>query len=322
MPIPGDYEDEPQGPSAGNAPSGGGWSPPTPGSSSRTMTSAWGRSFYDRDTIRQTYYTDPSSGSYVPLRERLFTWRSQYQQMGNADLDGVLDYYLAWDRTPANRYGGRNIAEGNAAPRSGQRTVAHWLNAFREMDEDKLRGVQKQMFEAGFYSPEVYKNPDRIRWGSYDPFTQEAASLLLKDGVMEGDMPLSELLRKRKEEIEEAGGLDAWMQINGAEGPERAPFSAVVTNPLDIQKAGQDISVDLTGRRIDGAVNPAEYQGLEVGAQRADYDSMEAGGTSTQAPSLGAFAENEIRQNHGAEVGAYEYLGNYNALLQRVGLAG
>jgi hypothetical protein len=43
-------------------------------------------------------------------------------------------------------------------------------------------------------------------------------------------------------------------------------------------------------------------------------------GTFTAPPTPGAYAENELRRTHGAEVDSYTYLKNINHLLEMVGL--
>lgn len=290
------------------------------------LESAWGRSFLDRAAIRARYYQD-DSGAISSLRDRLFQWRMDQAQSGQADLASVLDEYVSWEQTSPG-YGGRNVGEGNAGRRAAtgdrtrsKKTVAWWLEHVRTADDDKLAEYQQQLLDAGYMRAEVYKNPGALQRGTYDAFTQEAFTRLLQDAVMAGD-PLTDVLRRRKDDIDQAGGVTKWLQLTGQDDAP-PPFQAQVTNPTDIANAQRDISQDLTGRMIDGAP-VAEYQGAEVAAQRATYDAdvSGAGGTTTAQPSLGAFVEENIRTEHAAEVGAYSYLGNFNALMQRAGLAG
>lgn len=97
-----------------------------------------------------------------------------------------------------------------------------------------------------------------------------------------------------------------------------------VTNPIDIRNAAQTVSQQLTGAVdrgfVEGAVAP--YQGLETAAQSGVYGDQEGGGggTVTQAPSLGAFAEDKLRREKPLEVDGYQFLGQFEQFLSMLGV--
>lgn len=332
-PVPGSYDEESTTTSTAAVPSGEGFTPPPAGApgggQTRPLTSAWGRDYTARAHIQRTYYSR-DDGSIDPLLDRVSLWRQQFAQTGNADLSNILDQYLSWGGNEGRTYGGSTGGSRAPEPATGvdtrqKKTIAWWLEHMRTASEGEVKKMQADLMQAGYYSPDVYKQPEILQEGTYDALTQEAFTHLLKDGAMSNDVPLSELIKKRKKAIDEAGGIEAWMQLTG-QVEEPPPFQATVTNPLDIEAAARDVSTDLTGRQVPGFGdgNVEEFQGQEVATQRQAYDQAISGegGTTVDAPSLGAFTENELRAEHGAEVGAYSFLGNWNALLQRAGLAG
>lgn len=302
--LPGDYETTTTT-TAGPAVSGAGWVPPTAGSGQAAppgpgSATAWGKYYTSRAAQQQRYY-DASTGSYSRLRDRLFDFRSRYAQSGDANLDNVMDYYL------------RETADYRApGSKRAPQTVASWLERFRLGKSDYLSQWQQKLWDAGYYAPDVYKNPELLRRGKYDPYTQDAATRLFKDGVMMG-LPLDQLLREGKDSFDAAGG------VRGRANAEKEPFTATVSAPDTIRSAGQNVSVQMTGRRQDdfaeGLIKPLQAQ--EVAADRAAYDDASR---VTQAPDPGSFAEQELYRTQGAEVGAYSYLQNFNALLERLGL--
>ena len=102
----------------------------------------------------------------------------------------------------------------------------------------------------------------------------------------------------------------------------RAPFSPVVTNPLDIRDTAQSVATKTLGRKFSDAELArfvSVYQQMETGAQHQDYTAQTAGGTTTKQPGLEAAAEAQARNVAPVEAGAHDIAGAFDMFTQMLG---
>lgn len=296
------------------SPGGPGTPPPPPSRGPALGTSAWARSYTSRQSVRERY-RNADSGLVVPLRDRAFDFRSQFAQTGDARLDTVLDYFLSEDE--------RADLVGSTRGGSGKKTVAGWLEFWRKATPETVSAYQDRLWESGYFPPAVYKNPELLQRGVYDQATQAAMTQLFKDGVMAHDLTLSELMRNRKNQIDQAGGLEAWLGL--ADG-DRQEETIEVTAPEDIRQTGEQAAREMLGRKDEGFAESlvGGYQAQEASFQQARIDDQAAGGGGqiTSPPSLGAYAVEQLEAQQPTEVDSYATLGAFNELLRMLGMAG
>lgn len=166
----------------------------------------------------------------------------------------------------------------------------------------------------------LYGKNAKVRLGSWTAKDQAVYAEVLASANEEG-LTWLELLNKWKRNPPQ----DILDEINGGSGTrERPPLVIQHANPVDVQETAREVSRDLIGRVDRGFVNrtPGGYNQLETQAQTAAYNAAEEGGTVTDAPSVGAFASDQLRRARPAEVDSYSTLGAFNEVLRQLGLAG
>ena len=272
-----------------------------------------------------TYYYKTESGQVIPLTNRVREFRNAFAQSGDAGLeDYVLDYrlYFGHPKAPTRRgLGDTEMDIRKSVPAFKTSTVQSLLEMVRTAGPDKVNEIQKLLLESGYMDLDVYKQPHLLQNGVYDIYTQQAWTTLLKDAVMAGDTDVLRTLRRRKEAIDANGGLKAWL---GAQEPERAPFRAELAAEEDIIGIGENKAQEMLGR--SGGTFAEElvggYHAEQTAAQRKLYDAEVTGGSVVNEPSVEGYAEQQLRERHGPEVGAYAGLGAFNVILQDLGLGG
>lgn len=178
--------------------------------------------------------------------------------------------------------------------------------------QEQRADLQRLMQQIGLYGDK------KIRLGSWGAEDQAIFAEVLAASNVEGTRWVETLAGWRRNPP-----ADLIDKIQGSQ-PKRPTIQ--VTNPVDIRQTALDTSRQMIGREADtfaqGLVG--QYQGVEAAAQQAGIADQAAGGggTVTDAPSLGNFAKEQLQRTAPAEVDAYKFLGNFNALMQRLGLAG
>jgi hypothetical protein len=164
------------------------------------------------------------------------------------------------------------------------------------LGENEVRDLQMRLLHGGFYDASVTK--DDITWGQVDDVTYKAYLAALertaKYNEAGKDNSLDNVINT---------GLRAKAASKG-----NIPSPIVLDNPADIRAGLRKVAPDIIGQELskeetDRLVNL--YTGVQRWAQTASREATKTGGTETQAPSLGAFAEDYIRKNHPDE--AYNY---------------
>lgn len=177
--------------------------------------------------------------------------------------------------------------------------------------DERLRSFQQRAIDSG-----VVKASD-ITLGVRDPKTLDIwrslvgeSAIALGAGVKKS--PWGLLLDFKK-----GGGLGADKEA------ERAPFVGQVSNPLDIARNAKEVFKEAIGA---GAISKedldeltAEFQALQVGAQRSAYNAAETGGTVTAAPDFATFAETKAQQADPTAYDAYKVVDKFSTLLETFG---
>lgn len=283
------------------------------GSSSGVTTygsSMWAQEQTTGQALADGYY----QGS--PLGERLQKFRADAASGGSPNIGSILDY-----RIDSPLLWGVDSAAGT--------TVAAYLARMRNADKATVYALQKKLAAAGFYDPAVYRGKVKPVSGVFDLTTQQAFANAVSARALAGDNAAREFdgfLGDQAAQVEANGGLGA---LAGAASGQQA-FVGRPTASADIQNTYQNTSQSLTGEAhadyAAAAVAPEQAQ--EVSLDKQAYDMAGTGsapgpgGVSPAGASPAAYAAEDLRQNHGAEVGAHAFLLAYNHLLQRVGLAG
>lgn len=178
------------------------------------------------------------------------------------------------------------------------------LRSLFDMPKPELVALQTQMYDAGYYG-DVAK--DAIVFGSVDDRTWEAYGSLLQQTAQYNsagrDMTWFELLDETQRLRKEQG-----TNLLANQGPKRAPFVGRTTASEDIERIAQHVATSLTGENVDpGLVRSiiAQYQASEVSAQRQAYGAEETGGVIEGAPSVEAFAAEQIEEANPLGTQAY-----------------
>ncbi len=313
--IPGYSNDTPAG-DTGNASPGGPSSTSWKGPSSTThspTSSLWGKNYASRANLQQSRYADTANGGYIALRDRLASFRAAVNAgTTTPSLDTILDYYI--DFTARHR-----LSDG---PPHGI-TIQQYLDKVRHYSKAALQTLQEQLRDAGFYTADIYGGKRKVQGGVYDDPTRQALNTAITEMIAGGSgaHTIGDFLKQKADEVAANGGP---LATTGA--------ASVIhlTNPLDIQRTYRTVAQELTGKEHAGEVGSAVggYQAqqlssgnAEIAATGVDGAPGPGGGVGDPA-SVQAYAEAQLRQNSGPEVAAHSALGIYNALLQRVGLAG
>lgn len=196
------------------------------------------------------------------------------------------------------------------------------LKMFYDLPNDARASLQQQMYEAGLYPDGYYSGKNQITPGSYDDDSFKVWSGVVQTAARAEKTPsevLGDLIasRGRSGVTGGAGG--------GSGGSMRAPFSPVVTNPLDIRDTAQVVAKKTLGRQFSDAELDrfvSSFQGMETGAQSTNYNAAAAGGTTTAAPSMQTAAENAARTAAPAEAGAHDLASVYDMFTQLLGGGG
>lgn len=220
---------------------------------------------------------------------------------------------------------------GSSFGRSGRRHVGvtkgitpqKYVARVNSMSPDDLEAFQRDLYAAGFYgSVSGGKDAEPI-WRAPDEPTIAATKLLayttMRFGGKYSIVETLDLFRKRADANNDG--------VPDSEEKEKPKPVVRLTNPLDVQAAAQQQSVDLMGRRLA----PDQLGGVAggYGAMEASYQTASqmaeidnTGGTFTAPASPSAFTEAKIREEFAPEVDSFTYLSIINALSQRLGLAG
>lgn len=218
----------------------------------------------------------------------------------------------------ADREGQAGMAAGGHPYEAGAigTTLGQTIQDFYHLEpgSDALKSYQQDLFDAGLYPDTYYraKNPSKLNLGVVDDVDakawKEIATLAARTG-----RPITDLLEERKNQLNAAGGVMAAKQ--GEAASARAPFSAQVANPLTLTEVAQKAAETTLGRGFtQNELNRfvKSYQALQVNAQKGEYDTAVAGGTSTAAPEAAAYAAQQARQSAPTEAYANDLINVYD----------
>jgi hypothetical protein len=225
--------------------------------------------------------------------------------------------------TPMSKLGGWGKAAGRKlhVGKTKGITPIKYIAKVMSMPEDELEEFQRDLYAAGFYGSVVGQKDEEPLWGAPDLPTKQAVRALAEMTMtFKGRLSIVEVLDR----FRKAADKDNDGKPDEDEEEKQKPV-VTLTSKVDLAAQAQDAAVDLMGRRLDeGQVGGAigGYNAIEsayqVGSQTAQFENT--GGTFTAPASPGAYAEQQLRQQHGAEVDSYSYLKNVNHLLAMVGL--
>lgn len=227
------------------------------------------------------------------------------------------------DRATPQRGGG--LMDGGslgAVPRGPSQVgpryfAADAVNMPTRWSQERKVEMQRLFQAVGLYGD---KQPRTGEWGeAEDGMFKELLAYANRDG------------RKYWEQLAE------WRQRPPAEliaklkaaQPKKPTISVTLANPLDIRARAETVQQQLMGRVTpgfaEGVVDP--YQQVDAAAQRATQAAViadqEAGGggttQTTQAPTVDAFTEEQLRKEHPIEVDGYQFLGQFQSFMQMIG---
>lgn len=192
------------------------------------------------------------------------------------------------------------------------------LKMFYDLPDDARASLQQQMYQAGLYPDSYYsaKNPDQIVPGAYDDASFKVWSGVVQTAARAEKTPaevLGDLISGRSK-----AGLTGGSGGGSGGGTVRAPFSPVVTNPLDIRDTAQVVAKKTLGRQFsDDELSRfvGAFQGMETGAQSTNYNATATGGQTVAAPSMESAAVNAARTAAPVEAGAHDLASVYDDFL-------
>jgi len=192
-------------------------------------------------------------------------------------------------------------------------TAGEELLRFHQMSREERAALQARLFAAGLYSDSYYKakNPKMYQPGVADEDSYAAYHKAVRRAVLSGST-IDEILGTAAEAGGGAGGT----------GATRAPLTISLTNPTDIHFVANKVGQTVLGRLLtDDELNSITkaFQGQEAASQRAAYNTGAGGGTSTQAPSAQAFAEQQLKAQHPLEAQGNQFLDTFNSFLGLIG---
>lgn len=174
---------------------------------------------------------------------------------------------------------------------------------------ERVAELQRTMQEIGLYGDK------KVRLGSWGAADQDALAAVMADSNTKGLTWQETLVRWKREPPVDL--------IESIKGEQPSQPTIRVTNPLDIRQASEAVSQSLTGavdrQFAQGMVGG--YQGAEIGAQQAvitDQD-MGGGGVEADAPSVQAYAENQLRLQKPLEVDGYQFMSQFETFLDMLG---
>lgn len=216
------------------------------------------------------------------------------------------------DTSPMSAYGRRHRGPGgDQNQRVGARYYSNDSLMPLRWSPEKRAELQKLMHGLGLYGDA------KVKLGTWAGRDQDVFTAVLEYSNVGGTRWYETLAGWKKV------GLPPELEQKLKDSQPKRP-TIQVTNPVDIRAAAQDVSVNLTGTRDDAFAQGAvgSYQSMEAGAQNAAYADQEGGGggTVTQAPSLGAFAEDKLRREQPLEVDGYSFLGQFQNFLSMMGV--
>lgn len=242
----------------------------------------------------------PTASSYLP-------------DLFNTGAAGNAPVLLRRGPTPGSPAQAQMAQTGQVATMK-ESTLTDVLAGFASLSNGGLIDLQKKLYAGGFYGAAYYDkhprapqygNPDRDTLGAYSQAANLAAQL------RQGDITLDDVLARGAAAFASAGGP-------GSTAPKRAPLSIRLTNPTDISSVVNHTVQQLAGRNATAAeiagITKA-FQGAQRSAQTAQYGAEGAGGTSTAAPNLDAFAEQQIRAGAPNEIAAHDIGNSFDTIL-------
>lgn len=189
-------------------------------------------------------------------------------------------------------------------------TLTEVLQGFYGMDPEALTNLQKQLWSGGFYSSSYYgKTPKPPQFGTPDDDSYAAFKSAVVQAARSGQ-PLNDLVDQAVKANGASGGLGG--------GGARAPLVTQLTNPDDIRAAVVREAKATLGHKVDEAtINDiiTRYQQADAEAQAGVYRSQVGGGTVTAAPSVSAFAQQQVLASNPADAVAHRGLGVGNLIL-------
>lgn len=194
------------------------------------------------------------------------------------------------------------VSQQRVMPRSAA------LGSFYGWGRDDLEEFQRQAVAAGLI------DEDQVRYGVRDAVTYSIWQGLVDQsadaysvGVRLAPMDL----------------LGEYMSRPVDRGPERQPFTAVVSNPDDLEREIREGFKEAIGsgkvpeERLRALV--AKMQGMERAAQRAEYDAAETGGEVVRPPSMETFIEEEAQRENPAAFDAHKFLDRFSVVADMLG---
>lgn len=180
---------------------------------------------------------------------------------------------------------------------------------YADMSPAQRAQVQQQLYDVGLYDSPYYTGKQTVRKGQYDIDTIQA--LTRATALAEGAGSLDMVLSQRAD----------LSQL--AEKRERQPLTVHLTNPEDIKALGNQVAVQVVGRKLtDAELNKlvATRHTQERSAQQTAYAQADAsGGTVTDPATSQGALESEIRSMAPVEAGAHDIATQFSNFLSILG---
>lgn len=211
---------------------------------------------------------------------------------GEIDLDVLV----------AGPSSGTQPKAGGERAQSGQRKAkaskkqSTLLREFYALSPNDLAELQDRLYKAGFFGNVARKS---ITFGDHDTATAKA---------YESAVGRAALFNAAGKEITLDEMLDEAAQRRG-DNPESDPSVAHLTDPRDIARLTETVSIHLLGRKAtesDIARVTAGFQAEQQEFARQSAAAQIAGGAVTSAPSLETYAADALRDLHPTEAGAHD----------------
>lgn len=177
-----------------------------------------------------------------------------------------------WGEVEAMPTGGPQITPGRSF---SLRTAIGFVDKLARENPEQLTAIQRGLWEARYYEPEMYKNKQMPKWGTAtdDNATRMAFQRVVIESLRT-NRPIEDILAERKEmyraEVQEASGMGAGLD---------AGLDQVITtsDPDTIRSSADQIAQSLYGRiatedEKEFAINLVQSQQIQTGMMKGQVD--------------------------------------------------
>lgn len=138
-------------------------------------------------------------------------------------------------------------------------TIGSLLAQARSWSTEEIERMQELLYQAGYFDEEYYDRDEDGRLsrqfsrGRYDDGTRRAFAALLRDGVINADRPLVQLLSSRAQDFAETGVTAGGRQVRGARVGGGNVYDIILSDPDALASMTREIGRELMGREPDDA---------------------------------------------------------------------